>query len=188
MVALCGVCRESRVPLILDEVQSGCGRTGHFFAHQWANIRPDIISFAKGMANGFPIGGILISPEFEPVKGMLGTTFGGNYLAMAGALAVLDIIEDENLMENAYKVGEYIRKSIPSSPLVKEVRGRGLMLGVEMNCEVAPIRKELLFGKHIFTGVSGKKMIRLLAPLVLSMQEAEFFVESFKKTLDETVS
>jgi acetylornithine aminotransferase len=162
--------------LILDEVQSGYGRTGKFFAYQWSGIKPDIVTMAKGMGNGFPIGGILISPEFEAKKGMLGTTFGGNYLAMAAAIAVADIIKDERLVENAGKVGEYLKQNIPSSPLIKEVRGRGLMLGIEFNEPVAELRKQLLFEKHIFTGVAGKNMVRLLAPLVLSLDEAAEFV------------
>lgn len=166
--------------LIVDEVQSGYGRSGKFFAHQWAGIRPDIITMGKGIANGFPCGGILISDRFKAVKGMLGTTFGGNYLAMAAALAVLDIMEKENLIQNAFEVGEHIRRNIPSSPLIKDVRGRGLMLGIEFNGEVAPIRNALLMQDHIFTGVAGKNMIRLLAPLCLSREEADRFIEAFK--------
>jgi acetylornithine aminotransferase len=169
--------------LILDEVQSGYGRTGKFFAYQWAGIKPDIVTMAKGMGNGFPVGGILISPEFEAKKGMLGTTFGGNYLAMAAAIAVADIIKGEKLVENAGKVGEYLKQNIPASPLIKEVRGRGLMLGIEFNEPVAELRKQLLFEKHIFTGVAGKNMVRLLAPLVLSMDEAAEFVAALKSIL-----
>lgn len=169
--------------LILDEVQSGCGRTGKYFAHQWTGITPDIITMAKGMANGFPVGGILISPMFQATKGMLGTTFGGNYLAMAGALAVLDIIENENLLDNALRVGNYLKDHIPASPRIKEVRGRGLMLGIEFNEPIADIRRSLLFDKHIFTGVSGQKMIRLLAPLVLKESEAAQFVDALTSLL-----
>ena len=183
MQELESLCHKYGVCLILDEVQSGYGRTGKFFAHQWAGIRPDIITMGKGIANGFPCGGILISPEFEAKKGMLGTTFGGNYLAMAGALAVLDIIEGEGLIENALKVGEHIKSSLPQSPRIKEVRGRGLMLGIEFNEEVGPIRKSLLFDKHIFTGVAGKNMVRLLAPLCLSMEEADRFLEAFSEVI-----
>lgn len=171
--------------LILDEVQSGCGRTGKYFAHQWAGIKPDIITMAKGMANGIPVGGILISPQFKVVKGMLGTTFGGNYIAMAAANAVVDIIEKENLMDNAFKVGEYLKANMPTSPLIKDVRGRGLMLGIEFNCPIADIRKKLLFEKHIFTGVSGTSMIRLLAPLVLSIEQAQEFIKSLGEILAE---
>jgi acetylornithine aminotransferase len=175
--------KQSGAKLILDEVQSGYGRTGRFFAYQWAGIKPDIVTMAKGMGNGFPVGGILISPEFEAKKGMLGTTFGGNYLAMAAAIAVADIIKEEKLVENAGKVGEYLKQNIPASPLIKEVRGRGLMLGIEFNEPVAELRKQLLFEKHIFTGVAGKNMVRLLAPLVLSMDEAAEFVAALTSIL-----
>ena len=181
MQSLRSLCDKYDAVLILDEVQSGYGRTGKFFAHQWYGIRPDIITMGKGIANGFPCGGILISPKFNPVKGMLGTTFGGNYLAMAAANAVLDIMGRENLVENAYKVGEYIKSNIPSSPKIKEVRGKGLMLGIEFNEDVAPIRKALLFEKHIFTGVAGRNMIRLLAPLCLTMDEASEFLAAFEE-------
>ena len=173
------LCHKYGAVLILDEVQSGYGRTGKFFAHQWAGIRPGIITMGKGIANGFPCGGILIAPEFQARKGMLGTTFGGNYLAMAGAIAVLDIIKRENLIQNALEVGEYIKNNLPESPRIKEVRGKGLMLGIEFNEEVAPIRKALLFDKHIFTGVAGKNMVRLLAPLCLTMAEADEFLKAF---------
>ncbi|MCQ2144415.1 MAG: aminotransferase class III-fold pyridoxal phosphate-dependent enzyme [Bacteroidales bacterium] len=183
MQTLEALCKKYGAVLILDEVQSGYGRTGKFFAHQWYGIKPGIITMGKGIANGFPCGGILISPEFKAVKGMLGTTFGGNYLAMAAALSVLDIIEKENLVENALKVGEYIKANIPASPKIKEVRGQGLMLGIEFNEEVAPIRKALLFDKHIFTGVAGKNMVRLLAPLCLSMEQAETFISALKEIL-----
>lgn len=183
MQALESLCKKYGSVLILDEVQSGYGRTGKFFAHQWAGVKPGIITMGKGIANGFPCGGILISPEFKAVKGMLGTTFGGNYLAMAAALSVLDIMEKEDLVENARKVGEYIKNNIPASPKIKEVRGRGLMLGIEFNEEVAPIRKALLFDKHIFTGVAGKNMVRLLAPLCLTMEQAEVFINALKEVL-----
>ena len=177
------LCHKYGVCLILDEVQSGYGRTGRFFAHQWAGIRPDIITMGKGIANGFPCGGILIAPKFEAVKGMLGTTFGGNYLAMAAALSVLDIIGEEKLIDNALKVGEYIKANIPASPRIKEVRGRGLMIGIEFNEPVAPIRKSLLFEKHIFTGVAGQNMVRLLAPLCLTVEQAQIFIDSLKEIL-----
>lgn len=177
------LCHKYGAVLILDEVQSGYGRTGKFFAHQWAGIKPGIITMGKGIANGFPCGGILISPEFNAVKGMLGTTFGGNYLAMTAALAVLDVMESENLVENARVVGEYIKERIPQSPRIKDVRGRGLMLGIEFNEEVAPIRKDLLFNKHIFTGVAGKNMVRLLAPLCLTIEEADRFLEALNQAL-----
>lgn len=177
------LCHQYGAVLILDEVQSGYGRTGKFFAHQWAGIRPDIITMGKGIANGFPCGGILIAPHFKAVKSMLGTTFGGNYLAMAAALAVLDIIEDEKLIDNALQVGEYIKANLPASPRIKEVRGRGLMIGIEFNEEVAPIRRELLFNKHIFTGVAGKNMVRLLAPLCLTQAEADCFLKALNEVL-----
>jgi len=184
MQALSVLCHRYGAALILDEVQSGYGRTGRFFAHQWNGIRPDIITMGKGIANGFPCGGILIAPQFQARKGMLGTTFGGNYLAMAAALAVLDIIGDEHLIDNAYRVGEYIKAHIPASPRIKEVRGRGLMLGIEMNEDVAPLRRQLLFGDHIFTGVAGQHMIRLLAPLCLSMDEADRFLHAFSTIIE----
>ncbi|MBR4755981.1 MAG: aminotransferase class III-fold pyridoxal phosphate-dependent enzyme [Bacteroidales bacterium] len=191
------VTKEAGVPLILDEVQSGCGRSGKFFAHQWAGIEPDIITMAKGMAGGFPIGGVLISPEFVPVKGMLGTTFGGNHLAMAAAIAVADIIKDENLVQNALEVGDYLKSRLAAiadgatdgepqetPPVrIKEVRGRGLMLGVEFSGPVAELRSKLLFEKHIFTGVSGKNMIRLLAPLVLTKDDVDIFIKALEELL-----
>ena len=181
--ALSRLCRQYGAALILDEVQSGYGRTGKFFAHQWAGIKPDIITMGKGIANGFPCGGILISPRFQARKGMLGTTFGGNYLACAGALAVLDIIEREGLMANALAVGDYIKDALPKSPRIKEVRGKGLMLGIEMNENVALLRQALLYDKHIFTGVAGQNMIRLLAPLCLTKAEADRFLAAFKEVL-----
>ena len=183
LLELEALCHKYGAMLVLDEVQSGYGRTGRFFAHQWAGIRPDIITMGKGIANGFPCGGILIAPHIKAAKGMLGTTFGGNYLAMAAALAVLDIIRDEDLMENALRVGEYLKENIPASPLIREVRGRGLMLGMEFTCPVADIRRKLLFDKHIFTGVAGSDMIRLLAPLCLSGTEAATFITALKEVL-----
>ena len=177
------LCRKYGALMLLDEVQSGYGRTGRFFAHQWAGIRPDVISMGKGIANGFPCGGVLIAPHIKAVKGMLGTTFGGNYLAMAAALAVLGIIRDEDLVGNALRVGDYLKENIPASPLIREVRGRGLMLGMEFNCPVSDIRKKLLFEKHIFTGVAGSDMIRLLAPLCLSQAEAERFITALTEVL-----
>ena len=183
MQTLAALCRKYGTVLILDEVQSGYGRTGRFFAHQWYGIRPDIITMGKGIANGFPCGGILISPEFKAVKGMLGTTFGGNYLAMAAAISVLDVIAKENLVENALKVGEHILANIPASDRIKEVRGKGLMIGIEFNESVAPLRKELLFEKHIFTGVAGSTMIRLLAPLCIGTEDADTFIKALKEVL-----
>ena len=183
MQALRRMCDQYGAVLILDEVQSGYGRTGKFFAHKWSGIKPDIITMGKGIANGFPCGGILISPKFRARKGMLGTTFGGNYLACAGALAVLDIIEQEGLMANALAVGDYIKEALPKSDRIKEVRGKGLMLGIEFNENVAPLRQALLYDKHIFTGVAGQNMIRLLAPLCLTKAEADRFLEAFNEVL-----
>lgn len=175
--------------LILDEIQSGYGRSGKFFAHQWTGIKPDIITMAKGIANGFPCGGILISPMFEATKGMLGTTFGGNYLAMAGALETLKIIQDEKLVANALEVGTYLKEEIEKlsstekGQVIKEVRGRGLMIGIEFNVPIADIRRKLLFDKHIFTGVAGTTMIRLLAPLCIKKEDATIFINALKECL-----
>ena len=180
---LSGLCSRYGAVLILDEVQSGYGRTGKFFAHQWAGIRPGIITLGKGIANGFPCGGILIAPELKARKGMLGTTFGGNYLACAAALAVLDILEQEDLMANALAVGRHIMESLPRSPHIKEVRGKGLMIGIEMAESVAPLRRALLYDNHIFTGVAGQNMIRLLPPLCLTKAQADHFLITFNKLL-----
>lgn len=177
------LCTNYGAVLILDEVQSGYGRTGRFFAHQWADIKPDIITMGKGIANGFPCGGILLSPMFKAVGGRLGTTFGGNYLAMAAAVSVLEIMQEEKLMENALKVGEILKGELPRKDCIKDIRGRGLMLGIEFNCDVAPIRKALLYDKHIFTGVAGNNMIRLLAPLCLSVNEARTFIDALNGLL-----
>jgi acetylornithine aminotransferase len=181
---LAALTKQYGAKLILDEVQSGYGRTGKFFAHQWAGIHPDIITMAKGMGNGFPVGGVLIAPDIEAKKGMLGTTFGGNYLAMAAAISVADVIQEEVLIDNALAVGEYIKANIPASPLIKEVRGKGLMLGIEFNTPIAEIRSTLLKEHHIFTGVSGKNMIRLLAPLSLTKEQANEFLSALNQTLE----
>lgn len=177
------VCTETETVLILDEIQSGYGRSGKFFAHQYAEIRPDIITVAKGMGNGFPIGGVIISPMFKPIYGMLGTTFGGNHLACAAATAVLEVMENENLVENAAKVGAYLRQELRKMPQIKEVRGLGLMIGLEFEQSVKELRRKLLFEQHVFTGVSGTNVIRILPPLCLSMQEADDFLTRFKKCL-----
>lgn len=169
--------------LILDEIQSGYGRSGKFFAHQYTNIKPDLITVAKGIANGYPMGGLLISPQFKSVYGMLGTTFGGNHLGCAAATAVIDIIEQENLVENAAKVGAYIIEELKSIPQIKEVRGVGLMIGLEFNEPVKEIRQKLLFEHHIFTGVSGTNVIRLLPPLTLTIAEADIFISTLKGLL-----
>ena len=167
--------------LILDEIQSGYGRTGKFFAHQHYGVRADIVTTAKGMANGFPIGGVLISPEIKPSYGMLGTTFGGNHLACAAAIAVLDIIENENLVENAARIGEYFKQAFAGDPAVKEYRGKGLMIGLELNEEYVGLRNKLLFEKHFFTGAAGAGVIRLLPSLTLSLETAESFVAAWRE-------
>jgi acetylornithine aminotransferase len=176
-------CKKTGTVLILDEVQSGYGRTGKFFAHQHADIRPDIITTAKGMGNGFPIGGVLISPAFEASFGLLGTTFGGNHLACTAAIAVLDVLKAENLIENARKIGEFLINELKLMPEIKEVRGIGLMIGIEFEKPVGEIRKQLLYEKRIFTGVSGQNTIRLLPPLCLSKSDAQYFIEQFKAVL-----
>ncbi len=175
------LCTKHDVVLILDEIQSGYGRSGKFFAHQYSGIRPDIITMAKGIANGFPMGALLISPKFKPTYGMLGTTFGGNHLACAAAIAVLEIFEKENLVENAREVGEYLLNKLKEIPQIKEVRGRGLMIGLEFEYPIKELRKRLLFDEHIFTGASGTNVLRLLPPLVLTKNEADEFVESLKR-------
>ena len=179
------VCTATGTVLILDEIQSGYGRSGKFFAHQYSGIRPDLITVAKGIANGFPMSGLLISPMFTPVYGMLGTTFGGNHLACAAALAVLDVMENENLIENAARVGKFLMDECSKIPQIKEVRGRGLMIGLEFEQPIKEIRQALLYDKHIFTGVSGTNVIRLLPPLCLSMEEAESFIEALKIVIAE---
>lgn len=170
--------------LILDEIQSGYGRTGQFFAHMHAGIRPDIITCAKGIANGFPMGAVLISPDFTPVKGMLGTTFGGNHLACAAALAVLDVIENEHLIDNAASVGQYLLAGLADIPDLKDVRGRGLMIGIEINGSAAEMRRKLLFDKHIFTGGAGQAVVRLLPALTIGRNEADKFLSAFKELLN----
>ena len=175
---------ETGTQLILDEIQSGYGRTGRFFAHQYAGIRPDLITMAKGMGNGFPIGGVLIAPHFEARKGMLGTTFGGNHLACAAAIAVLDIIERENLIENAARVGERLLKELREMQNINEVRGRGLMIGIEVaEGTGAEVRRRLLFEQHTFTGGAGASIVRLLPALSLTQEAAGKFIERFKKVL-----
>lgn len=167
--------------LILDEIQSGYGRTGKFFAHQHSGVRADIITTAKGMANGFPIGGVLISPSIKAEYGMLGTTFGGNHLACSAALAVLDIIENEHLIENAAKVGDYFKGAFASDAALKEYRGKGLMIGLEIKDEYAGLRDRLLFEKKFFTGAAGAKVIRLLPSLTISLETAQSFVKAWKE-------
>ena len=180
---LSAACKANGTVLILDEIQSGYGRSGKFFAHQHAGIRPDIITVAKGMGNGFPIGGVLISPIFEASHGLLGTTFGGSHLACTAAIAVLDVMKAEHLVENAQKIGDYLLEELRKLPQIKEVRGLGLMIGIEFEEPVKELRTKLLFEKKIFTGVSGTNTIRLLPPLCLSKSDANFFLEQFKALL-----
>ena len=186
-------CKKYGTFLICDEIQCGYGRSGKFFAHQWLGIRPDIITVAKGIANGFPMGGVLISPEFKPVYGQLGTTFGGNHLACAAALAVLDVFEEEKLVENADAVGTYLMeelKKLRSDELkvkgkshIQDVRGRGLMIGIDLDCPHAEVRKPLIYEQHCFTGCAGTNILRLLPPLCLTKQDADDFIERLKKVL-----
>ncbi len=177
------LCNDTETTLILDEIQSGCGRSGKFFAHQWAGIKPDIITQAKGIGNGFPIGVVLISPKFEAVYGELGTTFGGNHLACAAAEAVLDVMEEEKLPDNANKIGSYLMNELKDIEGIKKVRGCGLMIGIEFDEPIKEIRRRLLFEERVFTGVSGTNVIRLLPPLTLTMEQAREFIKRFKKVL-----
>ena len=171
--------------LILDEIQSGYGRSGKFFAHQYFDVKPDLITMAKGMGNGFPIGGVLIQPEIHPWYGMLGTTFGGNHLACAAAIAVLDVIQEEQLIKNAKEVGNYLMKKLADTNVDCEIRGKGLMIGLEFKIPIAEIRKKLLFEYDIFTGVSGQNIIRLLPPLGLGVPEADIFIDALEKAFTD---
>ena len=175
------LCDKHGCVLILDEIQSGYGRTGKFFVHQHYGIKADIVTTAKGMANGFPIGGVLISPAIKASYGMLGTTFGGNHLACTAALAVLDIIENEHLVENAAKIGEYFKSAFKDDKAIKEYRGTGLMIGLELKKEYIGLRDRLLFEKHFFTGAAGAGVIRLLPSLTISEQTAESFVNAWRE-------
>ncbi len=181
--AASSLCKKYGAILILDEIQSGYGRSGKFFAHQYSDILPDIISVAKGMGNGFPIGGILINPELKPWSGMLGTTFGGNYLACAAGIAVLDIMKTESLVDNALEVGNYLLSKVAEIPQIKEIRGKGLMIGLEFDFPIAPIRKQLLFEEKIFTGVTGTHTIRILPPLVLNKEQVDHFITALLRVL-----
>lgn len=180
-------CSEAGTLLILDEIQSGYGRTGRFFAHQHAGIQPDIITCAKGIANGFPAAAVLISPSIKAVKGMLGTTFGGSHLACAAAIAVLDVIADENLVENAAETGSYLIERLGEMAkchsAITEVRGRGLMIGIELAGDAGAIRRQLLFDGKIFTGGAGAHTVRLLPALGLTKEQADIFLSTFKKYL-----
>ena len=178
------LCNRYKVVLILDEIQSGYGRTGKFFAHQFADIKADIICMAKGMGNGFPIGGILISPDFEASHGLLGTTFGGNHLACAAGIAVLDVIRSENLIEHAGDVSKTFISELKAMPGVTEVRGQGLMIGVEFDYSIDKLRKNILFKHHIFTGnSSNKNTIRILPTLNISSSSLDMFLEALRKEI-----
>lgn len=184
---LSAACKKYGTILICDEIQCGYGRSGKFFAHQWLGIKPDIITVAKGIANGFPMGGVLISPEFKPVYGQLGTTFGGNHLACAAALAVLDVFEQEHLVENAHEVGEYLIAQLKelqkTQKYIVDVRGRGLMIGIDLDIPHKDVRQPLIYQEHCFTGCAGTNILRLLPPLCLTKADADLFIEKLKKTL-----
>ncbi len=184
MKAIREECDKHDTVFVADEIQSGYGRSGKFFAHQYHDVRPDIITVAKGIGNGFPMGGVLISPKFKPVYGQLGTTFGGNHLACAAAIAVLDVMKEENLVSNAAKVGGYLMEELKRFKNIKEVRGQGLMIGMEFEEPVKELRTRLLFERKVFTGVSGTNVIRLLPPLCLSIEEADDFLDRLHKELN----
>ena len=183
------LCDKYNTVLICDEIQCGYGRSGKFFAHQWLDVKPDMITVAKGICNGFPMAGVLISPKFKPVYGQLGTTFGGNHLGCAGAIAVLDIMEKENLVENANKVGSYLIEALISEmkagnlPHVVDVRGEGLMIGIELDIPYKEPRTRLIKEQHCFTGCAGTNVIRLLPPLCISKADADDFIARFKAVL-----
>ncbi len=181
--ALRQLCDDTNTVLILDEVQCGYGRSGKFFAHQYLDVKADIVTVAKGICNGFPMAGVIISPKFTAVKSQLGTTFGGNFLACAGALAVLDIMESENLVENARTVGAHLLDCLREArlPHVVDIRGRGLMIGIELDIPYKEPRNRLIKEQHCFTGCAGENIIRLLPPLCLSLAEADDFMERIKK-------
>lgn len=182
-------CKEHGTILICDEIQCGYGRTGRFFAHQWLGIRPDMITVAKGIGNGFPMAGVLISPDFKPVYGQLGTTFGGNHLACTAALAVLDVMEKDGLVENAHLVGEYLIKELEElrqrNRHILEVRGRGLMVGVVLDIPHKEVRSKLIHEQHCFTGCAGTNILRILPPLCLSKGEVDEFIIRLENVLNE---
>ena len=188
MQGLRRLCDETGTVLICDEIQCGYGRSGKFFCHQWYGVKPDLITVAKGIANGFPMAAVLIAPQFEAVYGRLGTTFGGNHMACTAALAVLDVMEQEDLVENARKVGDRLIAALKelqqSCPKIVEVRGRGLMIGIELSEPYKEIRNRLLLEEHCFTGCAGTSTLRLLPPLCLSMDEAEDFIARFKRVIN----
>lgn len=181
-------CHKYGTVLICDEIQCGYGRSGKFFAHQWLDIRPDLISVAKGIGNGFPMSGVIISPAFTPVKGQLGTTFGGNHLACTAALAVLDVFEQEHLVDNAHVVGEYLldqlRQLQHTSKHITEVRGRGLMAGAVLDIPHSEVRSRLVHQEHCFTGCAGTNILRILPPLCLTKAEVDDFIARLKRVLD----
>ena len=187
------LCKQYGTVLICDEIQCGYGRSGKFFAHQWLDIRPDIITVAKGIANGFPMAGVLIAPEFQPVYGQLGTTFGGNHLACAAALAVLDVFEEENLVENARVVGDYLMEGLRTvsrdtaaadgTGRIQDIRGRGLMVGIDLDVPHKEVRQPLIYEEHCFTGCAGTNVLRLLPPLCLTKQEVDQFIDKLTKIL-----
>ncbi|MGL3000313.1 aspartate aminotransferase family protein [Flavobacterium sp. RSSB_23] len=184
--ALEKLCKQYEAVLILDEVQSGYGRSGKFFAHQYHNIKADIICLAKGMGNGFPIGGILIAPHFKASYGLLGTTFGGSHLACAAGIAVLDVIKSEKLMDNVNAVSEYFMKAIQQVPEIIKVKGKGLMLGVEFDFDVSALRKKMIVEKHIFTGsANNKNLLRILPPLTITTAAIDTFIVALKESLAE---
>ncbi|MEM0576741.1 aspartate aminotransferase family protein [Flavobacterium polysaccharolyticum] len=184
--ALEKLCKQYEAVLILDEVQSGYGRSGKFFAHQYHNIKADIICLAKGMGNGFPIGGILIAPHFKASYGLLGTTFGGSHLACAAGIAVLDVIKSEKLMDNVNAVSEYFMKAIQQVPEIIKVKGKGLMLGVEFDFDVSALRKKMIVEKHIFTGsANNKNLLRILPPLTITKAAIDTFIVALKESLAE---
>lgn len=180
------LCDKYETVLICDEIQCGYGRSGKFFAHQHLSVKPDMITVAKGIANGFPMAGVLISPKFKAVYGQLGTTFGGNHLGCAAAISVLNIMEKENLIANAAEVGDYLMQQLKaiSSPLIADVRGRGLMIGIELTVPYKEIRTKLVFEQHVFTGCSGTHVLRLLPPLCLTKADADEFIKRFKAVLN----
>jgi len=183
------VCNDHDVVLILDEVQSGYGRSGKFFAHQHHGINPDIVTTAKGMGNGFPIGGVLISPKFKASYGLLGTTFGGSHLACAAGIAVLDVMENQKLIENTNKVSEYFFEAIKVIPEIIKVKGRGLMLGVEFDFDVSTLRKKMIVEKHIFTGgANNKNLLRILPPLTITTDAIDTFIVALQESLAELKS
>lgn len=183
------VCKEYGTVLICDEIQCGYGRSGRFFAHQWLGIKPDIITCAKGIGNGFPMGAVLISPDFKPVYGQLGTTFGGNHLACAAALAVLDVFENEGLVENAHLVGDYLKKELEQlrqrNRHIVEVRGRGLMVGIVLDIPHKDVRSKLIHEQHCFTGCAGTNILRVLPPLCLSKGEVDEFIIKLENVLNQ---